>query len=58
MYRCIDVDNARIYVRFGVTFIMFFDIYFLIFYPSYEGFSVTAVFNKNSFTKLAVSREG
>ena len=41
----LQLDNASIYlcsiVQFGVTFIMFFDMFLKKFYPSFEGFSVT-----------------
>ena len=33
-------DNASIYGQFGVTFIMLFDMFFNVFYPLYEGFSM------------------
>ena len=41
-------DNASIYVQFGATFIMFFNIFFNLFYPSYEGFSVTVMLELQS----------
>ena len=37
----LEFDNANIYVQFGVTFIMFFDIFLNFFYPLFKRFSVT-----------------